>query len=133
MRITISLALAFFAIAVSAQTHPAVVGTWEGESVCQVPKPCTTEHVIYEITGAGAEKITIKADKVVNGEREWMGDLQCSWAEKDLRLNCPMEGRMPADWAFELKGDTLTGTLVMREEKKLFRKIEVKRVAASKK
>ncbi len=103
----------------------AVLGTWEGESVCQVPKPCTTEHVIYDIKQSADGKLTIKADKVVNGQREWMGDFVCTWTAP--KLSCPMEGRKPGDWNFTLKGDTLTGTLVVREGNLLFRKIEVKK------
>src|SRR5206468_1482541 len=45
------LSLLLFGVLAWAQPMPAslVLGTWEGESLCQVPKPCTTEHVIYEI------------------------------------------------------------------------------------
>lgn len=122
------LAIAMLSAAALAQPKAIpVAGTWEGESVCQVPKPCTTEHVIYEITGSAPDQITIKADKVVNGERQWMGAIACRWSEKDQMLRCPMEGRRPADWVFHLGGNTLSGTLTMRDEKLLYRKVEVRR------
>ena len=102
-----------------------VVGTWEGESVCQVPKPCTTEHVIYEIKASDAGKFTIRADKVVQGQREWMGDITCSWSDEEKKLTCPTEGRKPGDWVFWLKGDRLLGTLTVREGNVISRKITV--------
>ena len=122
---------AIFAIALSlstslsAQSATPVVGTWEGESVCQVPKPCTTEHVIYEIRDAGSGTFTIKADKVVNGQREWMGDLTCTWSDLEQKLSCPMETRKPGDWVFTRKGETLTGTLITRADGVLVRRIVV--------
>ena len=127
MKMLIPLVMVLLSIGLMAQTADAPLGTWEGESVCQVPKPCTTEHVIYEIKSAEGGKLTIKADKVVNGQREWMGDLTCTWSGQEQKLSCPMEGRKPGDWVFTLKGDTLTGTLVTRSEGVLYRKITVKK------
>ena len=126
MKTAILSVFTLLSICMAAQTSGTPVGTWEGESVCQVPKPCTTEHVIYEIKDAEPGKVTIKADKVVNGQREWMGDLTCAWSAKDQKLSCPMETRKPGDWVFTLKGDALTGTLVSRDDHKLIRKISVK-------
>ena len=118
----------FVAIASSAQAPSAApIGDWEGESVCQVPKPCTTEHVIYEIKQSDAEKITIKADKVVEGKREWMGDIDCRWSVKEQKLNCPMDGRRPAEWVFWLKGDRLLGELTLREGNVVYRKVDATR------
>ncbi len=110
------------------QSNPDVVGEWEGESVCQVPKPCTTEHVIYDIKSTRNGKFTIEADKVVNGKREWMGDLQCSWSGEEQKLSCPMTNvSRPGDWVFWLKGDRLLGVLTIREGNVLFRRIDVTR------
>lgn len=108
-----------------------VVGTWEGESVCVVENPCHTEHVIYDIVAnKGAPNFTIRADKVVNGKREYMGSLDCTYDAAQHRLSCPWEGRRPGDWVFTVSGDTMTGTLTMREGQTLFRNIRVKRQAA---
>src|SRR4051794_32140198 len=104
------------------------IGTWEGESVCQVPKPCTTEHVVYEIREGPAGQLTLAADKVVNGERLPMGELPCTWAAAEKKLSCPMENvRIPGDWIFVLSGDTLTGAATTRADHRLFRKINVQR------
>lgn len=129
MKTSIIFSLLLFGFGAWAQPMPTslVLGTWEGESVCQVPKPCTTEHVIYEIKDAGSGKVVIKADKVVNGQREWMADLRCTWVATERKLSCPMEGRKPGDWVFTLAGDTLNGTLTLRENNLIFRKISVRR------
>jgi hypothetical protein len=111
---------------VFAQPKSPVVGEWEGESVCQVPKPCTTEHVIYDIKQDASGQLTTKADKVVNGERQWMGTLNCIWFAP--KLNCPMTNvSRPGDWVFVLEGDTLRGTLTLRDTRVIFRKITVTR------
>ena len=113
-----------------AQSKPPVVGEWEGESVCQVPKPCTTEHVIYDIEQDAAGQLTMKADKVVNGQREWMGTLNCVWFAP--KLSCPLTNvSRPGDWVFTLEGNTLRGTLTLRDTKIVFRKVTVRRKGMS--
>lgn len=123
------ISLLLFGLVAWAQPMPAslVLGTWEGESICQVPKPCTSEHVIYEIKRGSQGQLSLTMDKVVNGEREWMADLKCAWVPTERKLSCPMEGRKPGDWVFTLAGDTLNGTLTLRENNLLFRKISVRR------
>jgi hypothetical protein len=111
-----------------AQSAPSVVGTWEGDSVCQVPKPCTTEQVVYEFTQNSDGTLRWKADKVVYGKRESMGqEFTCSWSASEQKLTCPMEGRRPADWVLWLRGDRLLGALTIREGKIVYRKISVQR------
>jgi hypothetical protein len=42
-----------------------VVGTWEGESICQVANsPCHDEHVIYEIAEEKEGKAKIEATRL---------------------------------------------------------------------
>ena len=108
----------------------AVIGTWEGESKCTVANsPCHDEHVIYEIARdekTGGEKID--AYKVVNGEKQFMGTLECRYNADKKNLSC--DGGNPqrrADWEFFVSGDTMQGTLVVGDEKTLYRKISVKR------
>ena len=128
MKSLATLFLLFGTCTLSAQTAPlGPIGEWEGESVCQVPKPCTTEHVIYEIKQSDAGKITIKADKLVEGKREWMGDLSCQWSDKEQKLSCPAEGRQPGEWVFLLKSDRLVGVLTLSEGNVIYRKIAVTR------
>jgi hypothetical protein len=103
-----------------AQKNDAVVGTWEGESICTVrPSPCHDEHVVYEIVDN--KKLTLSADKVVNGQRENMGAFDCTFDGKDLR--CPMKNGL---WDFAVLGSELNGTLKLPDGT-LYRKIHVVR------
>jgi hypothetical protein len=114
----------------SSSPDSVVVGTWEGESKCAVAdSPCHDEHVIYEIARndkTGGEKID--AYKVVNGEKQFMGSLECRYNAVKKSLNCSGgNSRKKADWEYFVSGDTMTGTLVTGDEKTLYRKISLKR------
>ena len=123
------LALLSLCLAALAQTgKPAdVLGTWEGESTCTVrPSACHDEHVIYEVTQGADKKLKMSADKVVNGERQNMGDLDCSYDGKTL--SCPISR---GTWAYEISGNKMTGTLKLSDGT-LFRKVEAARKDQSK-
>lgn len=58
-----------------------IVGTWSGTSRCvdrEHSPACTDEQVIYEVRalGTGGDSVSIRGDKVVNGVRDFMGELQ---------------------------------------------------------
>jgi hypothetical protein len=60
-----------------------LIGTWRGTSTCtdRVAAPaCNDEMVVYEFS-AGAKGGTVhwKADKIVNGRREPMGELDLAY------------------------------------------------------
>lgn len=126
------------AIALSSSEHSpnsAVIGTWEGESKCTVPdSPCHDEHVIYTIMPAeSGGGLTVQADKVVNGERQNMGTLPCRYDAAGKRLTCVTEGAKRSDWLFIVSGDSMTGTLTLRNEHQLYRRIRVERLTQAKK
>ncbi len=108
----------------------AIVGTWEGESKCTVPNsPCHDEHVVYEIKAD--PKVTthysLEAYKVVSGERDFMGTLDCRYPAENGTLRCI--GRHPDDiWSFSVAGGSITGTLTVGAEKQLYRKVAVSRI-----
>ena len=94
------------------------LGTWEGESICTVrPSACHDEHVIYEITRDTAGKLSMSADKVVNGERQNMGTLTCTYARPTLRCEMPN-----GVWSFDAKDGKMTGTLTLTDGR-LFRRV----------
>jgi len=105
------------------------LGTWDGKSKCTVPdSPCHDEHVVLEVKpdAKAAAHFTVDAYKIVSGEREFMGTLDCHYPSEAGALRCI--GRRPVDiWLFHLSGDTMTGTLTIGAEKQLFRKISVRR------
>ena len=112
-----------------------VVGVWEGESTCTVrDSPCHDEHVIYTVKpDASGGGFSTQADKVVNGERQNMGTLPCRYDAKAKRFTCVTEGAKPADWVFAVSGGTMTGTLTLRADHQLFRRIRVQRAEPAKK
>src|ERR1051326_301967 len=115
------VAVVSFCAGLAAQGNPSdVTGTWEGESICTVrPSACHDEHVIYEIKAGSEKKFTMSADKVVNGERQNMGVLDCSYDGKTL--SCPFAKGV---WAFAVNGTKMTGTLKLTDGA-LFRKVDV--------
>jgi hypothetical protein len=102
------------------------VGTWEGESLCIVPdSPCHNEHVVYEIKADPKTQGDIKIDafKIVNGEKLFMGALNCTWKEAESLVSCHY--RADDDWSFKISGNKMEGTLHVKKERQLYRKISV--------
>ncbi len=122
---TLLLAVLFAALQATQPGTPSLTGTWEGSSQCTVPNsPCHDEHVVYHIKPdtAGPNKFTIDADKIVNGQEESMGTLQCSFTPEKSELFCDTSG----EWRFRVAGDTMTGTLNLKNGT-LYRKVSLKK------
>jgi hypothetical protein len=104
-----------------------LIGDWKGTSLCQArPGRCHDEVVVYHIKPSANVKhgYTLSADKVINGELEDMGKLNCTFDPAASVLECHYR---PEDlWSFKLEGDKLTGTLVIPDNL-LLRKVSVKR------
>lgn len=102
-----------------------IAGTWEGSSICTVPNsPCHDEHVIYHFTQdpKDSTKFTVAADKVVNGQEEYMGTLNCVFTASKSELFCDN----PGDWRFTVTGKSMKGTLVINKQT-LYRKVSVEK------
>jgi hypothetical protein len=100
----------------------AVVGRWEGESICTVKdSPCHDEHVVYEISPS-AGRLKMDGYKIVKGEKEFMGSLTCTFDAATSTLHCAN----PGEWNFHLTGTHMDGTLHLTDVKRtLFRRISV--------
>jgi hypothetical protein len=112
-------------VATAQKTNASVLGTWKGESLCTVkPSACHDEIVVYEITATAGSKdhVVWKADKIVKGQRENMGTLDCTTASQTV--TCDMPGR--GVWSLTVDGDNMTGTLKLSDGT-LFRKVSAKR------
>ena len=104
-----------------------VVGKWKGESLCTVkPSACHDEVVVYDISAPPEKKgaLVWKADKIVNGEQQNMGTLDCTYAAASRTMTCDMPGK--GVWSLTVEGDAMTGTLRLSDGT-LFRKVSVKR------
>jgi hypothetical protein len=128
MKVTkLLLAIALFSPTTWSQSKPetAVAGAWEGTSLCTVPNsPCHDEHVVLHIKAdlKDSSKFSIDADKIVNGEEEFMGTLSCVYTAAKSELYCDN----PGDWRFTITGDKMVGTLTLKNGT-LYRKIDVQK------
>jgi hypothetical protein len=117
-----------------------IAGAWEGQSICTVrDSPCHDEHIIYEISRdtpsqnnpdrlGPALQWKIDAYKIVNGKKDFMGTLPCSFDEKKQTLSCVTKTSMEGHWEYVFDGDTIRGTLHVGPEKTLYRNVSAKRV-----
>lgn len=108
--------LASLPIVLSAQTLSSLVGTWRGTSTCLVrPSACHDEIAVYHISRFTADttKLTVQANKIVNGVEENMGTLEpCTFTSKTRTLSCPMPpGVRPGEWRFTFTGNAIDGGL----------------------
>ena len=102
------LARGAFAQALAAPPNP--VGVWRGTSLCLVrPSPCNDEIIVYRITRANAsDSLSLDARKIVNGQEEEMGVLDCRLAASGALFMCTMPN---GAWHFTIRGDSLVGEL----------------------
>jgi hypothetical protein len=126
-----ALVLALSAVA-SAQKPEQLLGTWRGTSTCtdRVAAPaCNDETVVYEFTpGAKPGVIRWVADKIVDGKRDSMGELELSWDAAESCWKSVFESpRMKSVWKLSVDGTHLTGTLQQVPGNQTTRKIDAKR------
>ena len=110
-----------------------IVGTWSGSSVCvdrQAAPACNDERVVYEINASRRKPntVTVKADKVVDGKRVSMGDLEFTRDAKSGSWTSEFESpRFHALWRLTVNGSMLTGTLTLLPSKAVVRKIDLRK------
>src|SRR4030095_14651413 len=111
----------------------AILGVWRGSATCtdRVAAPaCTDEVIVYEFT-AGPRPGTVRwaADKVVNGQRESMGDpLDLSYDESEtcwrIEFSSP---RVRVVWRLSVDGARLTGTAHLLPGNAQVRKVDARK------
>jgi hypothetical protein len=87
---------------------------------------------IYRIPKAPdrSGKVTITADKIVNGKPETMGVLEFIYDGEKGTLVCEFtHGNTHGLWEFKVKENTMEGTLVVLPEKTLARRVKLKKDA----
>jgi hypothetical protein len=102
------------------------VGTWRGTSVCLVrPSACHDEVVVYRIARTkSADSLTVDARKIVSGQEEAMGVLNCRFTPPDGPLTCAIP---LGTWLFRVRHDSLVGELRLPDNTK-FRDVRTVRV-----
>jgi hypothetical protein len=111
----LALLLAGHALATPTKSNGAtgqLVGEWHGRSLCvsTTRAACTDETVVYHLRrhAPGVEAFDIKADKIVDGKPQFMGDIACTFEATRQQLLCPMG---TSTWRFRWDGAQLVGTL----------------------
>jgi hypothetical protein len=133
LRVLLAASCALGASAAPAERNSSeLIGTWRGTSTCsdRVAAPaCRDEVVVYEFT-AGATPGTVrwKADKVVGGERQTMGEMELNydaghacWAAEFV------SPRARVVWSLVVEGAHLTGTGRQIPGDKTIRKIDARK------
>jgi len=94
----------------SQQSAVTPVGVWRGTSVCLVrPSACHDETVVYRIARTNAtDSVTVDARKIVGGEEQEMGVLNCRFTASNRSLVCVIP---QGTWQFRVSADSLVGEL----------------------
>ena len=101
-----------------------LVGDWNGTSVCQVrPSACNDEHVVFHFSNPQGDKITVAADKIVDGKVVSMGSEVATYerSARTLRWQIPR-----GVWKLAVEGDRMDGTLV-GPDNVVFRKVHLRK------
>jgi hypothetical protein len=128
--------VAFAALCASAaptdRSPSEIIGTWRGTSTCsdRVAAPaCRDEVVVYDFT-AGEIPGTVrwKADKVVNGERLTMGEMDLAYDAGEACWAAEISSpRFRMRWCLVVEGAHLTGTGRQLPGKETVRKIDARK------
>jgi hypothetical protein len=109
----------------AAQDDAALVGTWKGESLCQVKdSPCNDEKVVYKIARAKESgKVNIRADKIVDGRPVTMGvgDWDYNKEKNTLTLVIPR-----GVWKLTINASKIDGILTL-SDKTIYRRMWLKK------
>jgi hypothetical protein len=126
--------LAPFAGSAKAQ-QPDILGSWRGTSLC-VDKAnfpaCKDEQVIYDARpkGTARDTVTIRADKVVNGVREFMGEFDFGLAADSSWVAEFQNPRVRIKIILRVRGAQMNGALTDEPSGRRVRAIALERVPA---
>ena len=114
--------------------HPRseLIGLWRGASACtdRVAAPaCRDEIVVYEFTPAADERtVRWKADRVVNGKRETMGEFDVVYDRPDACWKAEFRSaRVQVVWCLVPAGDAMAGSAWLLPGRQRVRKVEARR------
>jgi hypothetical protein len=113
-------------------SQAAFLGTWRGTSLCvnrELAPACKDETVVYEVQPARKPgTVTLKADKIVDGKREPMGDLDFAYDAAEGCWRSEFETpRVHGVWCLVVEGDGLKGSLRVLPQNASVRDVQLKR------
>ena len=109
-----------------------LVGTWRGTSTCTdlaAAPSCRDETVVYDFTpGPKAGTVVWKADKVVDGKRVPMGEMDLTYDPGQKCWSAEFRSaRVHSVWCLVADGTHLTGTGRLLPGQETIRKIDARR------
>ena len=110
-----------------------IIGSWRGTSLC-VDKAdfpsCHDEQVIYDVRpkGSSADTVTLRADKVVNGVREFMGEFDFGRQSDSTWVAKYENPRIHIRIVLRVRGSQMTGVMTDEPSARRIREIAVARV-----
>jgi len=79
--------------------------------------------------GGRSDSITVRADKIVGGAREYMGELHFGTAGPGTWQADIQTARYSDRWTITVEADQMTGTLVDLPSGRLVRRVSLRRVS----
>jgi len=125
--LTLILTLMSFAVLPSDRRSPELsdlIGNWTGTSLCQVkPSACHDESVVFRLSHPQKDRITVQADKIVEGQPVTMGvdDWTYDKPARSLTYKVP---RGTWKLTVDADGKTMEGTLTTTDHV-VFRKVHL--------
>ena len=109
-----------------------LLGTWRGTSTCSdrdAAPACNDEVVVYEFTkGVKPGTIHWAADKVVNGKREPMGEMELVYDATEKCWKAEFSSpRVKSVWRVSVDGNRMTGSGRLLPGNETIRKIEARK------
>lgn len=109
-----------------------LIGTWRGTSTCTdvaAAPGCRDETVVYDFTvGAKPGTVVWKADKVVDGKRVPMGEMDLTYDAGHKCWSAEFQSpRVHSIWCLVVDGAHMTGTGQLLPGKETIRKIDVRK------
>jgi len=109
-----------------------IVGTWRGTSTCvdrAAAPSCNDEQVVYDIAPAADSpgKVTVRADRIVDGKRVFMGEIEYTPAEDGSWTGEFQSPRLHSQWRLVVSGDSMTGTGILLPSKAVVRRLALER------
>lgn len=124
LTVLIILATRAYAFGFAAPRISDLVGDWAGTSLCQVkPSPCHDEHVVFRFSQPHQDKITVQADKIVDGKPVTMGVSEWTYDKSTGTLTWHIPR---GDWKLIVSDSTMDGILIVPDNV-VFRKIHLKK------
>lgn len=109
-----------------------LIGTWRGTSLCtdRIAAPaCHDETVVYEFAaGPKAGTVHWAADKVVNGQRQPMGEFDLAYDKAEGCWKAEFSSpRVRLVWRLVVDGAQLSGTARLLPDNQTVRKVSLRR------